>query len=157
MSARASNLVAEAGAGRRAAAPPGSCPAFRSTDGPPPADFRPCLGKSLPSTTHTASGCPQPGRPVLLEPSHRRVVPGGGGEESLHGPCGDAHRFGEILGVAPVLGLHQEAPEIVLAVVPRLPAPEQRNEVSVKVHKGLVHLLESRLHPSPFPICSGLP
>ena len=39
------------------------------------------------------------------------------------GPGRDPHRLGEILGVAPVLGLYQEGPEIVLAVVPRLLRP----------------------------------
>ena len=38
----------------------------------------------------------------------------------------------------------RRAREIVLAVVPRLTAPEQRSEVSVKIPKGPVHLLESR-------------
>ena len=41
-------------------------------------------------------------------------------------------------------GLYQEGPEIVLAVVPRLAAPEQRSEEGMELPKGLVHLLESR-------------
>ena len=56
-----------------------------------PADFRPGLGKSLPSSTHTASEVPA-GAPVLLEPTHHRIIiPRGGGEEALQGPGRDSH------------------------------------------------------------------
>ena len=53
-----------------------------------PADFLPCLGKSLPSNTHTASGCPSLGarhscnRPMTVSPDHRASV-----EKTLHRPC----------------------------------------------------------------------
>ena len=107
--------------------------------------FPPLLGEVAAVQHPHGLGVPQPGTQVLLKESHHRVViPGGGGEEALHGPGRDPRRLGEILGVAPVLGLYQEGPEIVPAVVPRLTAPEQRSEVSVKILKGLVHLLESR-------------
>ena len=45
-----------------------------------PADFLPCLGKSLPSNTHTASGCPSLGakyscnRPMTVSSDHRASV-----------------------------------------------------------------------------------
>ena len=57
------------------------------------------------------SDLPARTRPTLAPP----FTPGGGGEEALHGPGRDTHRLGEILGVAPVLGLYQEGPKIVLA------------------------------------------
>ena len=54
-------------------------------------------------------------------------------------PGRDTHRLGEIFGVAPVLGLYQEGPEIVLAVGPRDSLrPEQRSEEGMELPKGLV-------------------
>ena len=43
------------------------------------------------------------------------------------------------------------------AVVPRLPAAKQRSEVSVKILKSPVNLLESLCVPLPCPTCPSLP
>ena len=114
--------------------------------------FPPLLGEVAAVQHPHGLGVPQPGTQVLLKTSHHRVViPGGGREEALHGPGRDPHRLGEILGVAPVLGLYQEGPEIVPAVVPRLAAPEQRSEEGMELPKGLVHTLKSRRIHVPAP------
>ena len=63
-----------------------------------------------------------------------------------------------MLGVAPVLGLHQEGPEIVLAVVPRPTAPEQRSEVSVEYpERAPVTLARKPQHPLQCRTCPSLP
>ena len=43
------------------------------------------------------------------------------------------------------------------AVIPGLPAPKQRSEVSVKILKGLVHLLKSRRIHFPASLAQTLP
>ena len=48
------------------------------------------------------------------------------------------------LGIAPIPGLHQQGLEIMAAVIPRFPAAKQRSEVSMKILKSPVNLLESR-------------
>ena len=77
------------------------------------------------------------------------------GEEAPQGPGRDSHCFGDILGVAPVLGVHQEGPEVVLAVVPRLPAPKQRNEQGMDLPKASTPAQKPPC-PLPRPICPSL-
>ena len=77
------------------------------------------------------------------------------GEEAPQGPGRDSHCFGDILRVAPVLGVHQEGPEVVLAVVPRLPAPKQRNEQGMDLPKASTPAQKPPC-PLPSPICPSL-
>ena len=56
-----------------------------------PADFRPCLGKSLPSTTQTASGCSSRGARYSWRCAITASSSQGLGEEALHGPGRDSH------------------------------------------------------------------
>ena len=66
-------------------------------------------------------GVPQPGGQVFLQPPYDCVIgPPGLGEKTLHRPGGDAYRFREIFGVAPLLGLHQQGLKVIPAVLPPL-------------------------------------
>ena len=76
-----------------------------------PRDFR----RQLTSNTHTASGCPSLGA--------RYSCNGPMTVSSEHRPDGDAHRFGEILSVAPLLGLHQQGETTMLAGHAEHPVP----------------------------------
>ena len=94
---------------------------------------------------------PKPGSQVLLKASYDCVVgPPGLGEKALHRPGGDAHRFGEILGVAPLLGLHQQGPKIVPAVLPPLLADEGCRKETMKSLEAVVDPLEARRIHHPY-------
>ena len=85
------------------------------------------------------------GRQILLQPSHNRViVPRRVREKPLHPPGGLGDRLRQILGVAPFPGLHQQGLQIMAAALPGLPAAKQPGEISVKLLKVLIYLLESR-------------
>ena len=100
---------------------------------------------------------PQPGGQVFLQPPYDCViVPPGLGEKALHRPGRDAHRFGEILGVAPLLGLHRQGLKIVPAVLPPLLAREGGRKEGVKFLKAVVDPLEARrIHHPNRPPSSG--
>ena len=99
----------------------------------------------------------QPGGQVFLQPPYYCVIgPPGLGEKTLHRPGGDAHRFGEILGVAPLPGLHQQGLKIVPAVLPPLLASEGVRKKGVKFLKAVVDPLEARrIHHPNRPPSSG--
>ncbi len=85
----------------------------------------------------------QLGAQVFLQASYDRViVPAGLGEKALHGPGRSRNGFGEILGVATLLGLDQQGLEIVPAVFPPLLASEGHCEERMKLSKRLVNPLE---------------
>ena len=100
---------------------------------------------------------PQPGGQVFLQPPYDCVIgPPGLGEKALHRPGGDAHRFREILGVAPLLGLHQQGLKIGPAVLPPLLAAKGRSKEVVKFLKAVVNPLEARCIHHPYrPPSSG--
>jgi hypothetical protein len=81
------------------------------------------------------------------------IVPAGISKKALYGPGRYSHKFGEVLGVAPLLGLDQRALEIAPAVLPPLLAAKSRSEEGVKLFKPLVNSLKGRhIHrPHPYP------
>ena len=96
----------------------------------------------------------QSGPQVLLEPAHHQVVvPRRLGKKTLQRPRRRRNRLRQVLGVAPLLGLHQQALQIVATVLPRLPASKGWRKVVMKILKGLVHPLKvCRIHrPAPPP------
>ena len=87
----------------------------------------------------------------------RIIIPAGIGEEALQGPGRHSHRFGEVLGVAPLLGLHQQGLKVVSAVLLPLLASEGRDEEGMKLLKGRVHPLELRRIHHPHPPSKAFP
>ncbi len=85
----------------------------------------------------------QPGTQVLLQAGDDRgIVPAGLGEKALHRPGRDRNHLGQILGVAPLLGLDQQALQIMPAVFPPLLAAKGTSEEGMELQKGLVNPLE---------------
>ena len=86
------------------------------------------------------------------------IGPPGLGEKALHRPGRDAHRFREILGVAPLLVLHQQRLKVIPAVIPPLLAAEGGRKEGVEFLKA-VETRRSSPHPSPKPpniICPAI-
>ena len=93
----------------------------------------------------------QPGGQVFLQPPYDCLIgPPGLGEKALHPPGRDAHRFREILGVAPLLVLHQQRLKVIPAVIPPLLAAEGGRKEGVEFLKAVVDPLEARRihHPN---------
>ena len=122
--------------------PPISCPAWGSrchrTPTPPPG---------------------VPGGPSIPAPPYDCLIgPPGLGEKALHRPGRDAHRFREILGVAPLLVLHQQRLKVIPAVIPPLLAAEGGRKEGVEFLKAVVDPLEARrIHHSNHPTSSVQP
>jgi hypothetical protein len=76
-----------------------------------------------------------------LEPrEHAGVLPGRGGHEALQrAGAGAGNRLGEVLGVAAVGVLNEEAPQVLLAMHLGFVAPEQRRELRMEGGKGRRH------------------
>ena len=92
-----------------------------------PRRFPPLIGEVAAAQHPHCIRVLQPEPQIVLRASHHRIiVPRRFGKKALHRPDGDTHRLGEVFGVAPVPGHHQHGVKIVSAVVPRLPAAEQR-------------------------------
>ena len=94
----------------------------------------------------------QPRTQILLQtPNHAVVVPASLGKKPLHRPRRYRNHLREVLGVAPLLRLHQQALQIVAAVFPPLLAAKGWREVVVEILKGLIHPLKVRHihHPTP--------
>ena len=92
----------------------------------------------------------QSGTQILLQPTnHTLIIPGRFGEKSRQHSWRCRNHLRQILGVAPHLGLHQQARQVMTTVLPRLLAAKDRRKVGVKVLKGLVHPLKvCRIHRS---------
>ncbi len=93
----------------------------------------------------------QPGTKILLQAGNDRIIiPARLGEKSLERPGRDRHHLGQILGVAPLLGLDQQGLEIMPAVLPPLFAAEGRGKEGMKVTESLVNPLKRvHFHPTP--------
>src|SRR5262249_31571716 len=83
-------------------------------------------------------------RQHLLEaPGDGLVVPPGFGQEALqHAGRRAFDRFGEVLGIAPLGGLDEEAPQVVPAALAPLLATERRGEGGMKLTKGFLDACE---------------
>ena len=82
---------------------------------------------------------------MLLQPAdHTVILPGRLREEALQRPWRCRHRLHQVFGVAPLLGLYQQALQVMTTVLPRLFAAKDRRKVGVEVLKGLVN---------PFKVC----
>src|SRR5262249_1347672 len=83
-------------------------------------------------------------RQHLLEaPGDGLVVPPGFGQEALqHAGRRAFDRFGEVLGIAPLGGLDEEAPQVVPAARAPLLATERRGEGGMKLTKGFLDACE---------------
>ncbi len=92
----------------------------------------------------------QSGTQILPQPAnHTLIIPGRCGEEARQRPGRCRNRLRQVFGVAPLLGLHQQARQVMTAVLPRLLAPKDRRKVGLKVLKGLVNPLKvCRIHRS---------
>ena len=73
----------------------------------------------------------------------------------MHRPGRDAYRLREILGVAPLLVLHQQRLKVILAVLPPLSAASFGRKEGIQFLKAVVDPLEPRSihlpnHPTSF-------
>ena len=96
----------------------------------------------------------QPGTQILLQPAnHPVIIPGRFGEKTLQRPGRRRNRLGQILGVAPLPGLHQQALQIMTAQFPGLLAAKGRRKIGLEFLKGIVDPLQRRRihHPVPPP------
>ena len=97
---------------------------------------RSCLGIAAIEHPHRLR-VSQPGGQVFLQPPYDCLIgPPGLGEKALHRPGRDAHRFREILGVAPLLVLHQQRLKVIPAVIPPLLAAEGGRKEGVEFLKA---------------------
>ena len=92
----------------------------------------------------------QSGTQILLQPTnHTLIIPEPCAQKPLQRPWRCRNRLRQVFGVAPLLGLYQQARQVMTTVLPRLPAAKDRRKVGVKILKGLVHPLKvCRIHRS---------